>query len=854
MFENFRNKLANDLIKNGQKNILNNIKYEKILLKQLTEHLQLYPQSKSYIFNSLPGLCSLSQFHKTFIKSNKLNETIYTEEFFIELLVKYTDLQIYRVNGYLWDGQILVLHTSKETYLSNLNQVNSVHFSERYENDESLYLLVESRIQRFLFKNPHHDFNQESNTPGFCFLEDLIFIIKIEHKDVVLKVIKQMSGTDLFNINSVTSWGRELAGTIIAFGKPDKLDNYNTIGDYRGLMYSQANEDYERSIKFYQLQKSERVDSHKEQIISVNSNMQLSDNSTNEKFKCSSEKGLQFDVGILDNGEKFSVRFANGSADYFAIIGGRPGFGKSVLLHNIILSGSASYSPDELEFFLFDYANGNSFVGFDKLPHVKILSITNEREYGISTLNSIFKEMETRSDLFKVASKQYETNIGKYEDYRNITNHILPRIVIIIDEFQVLLTANDRLSYLAGKNIENIIKEARKYGIHLILCTQKYIGIGIDISLVTLRIAFNLSAIDSEKIIGNNSASKLSEIGQAVTNNRNGENEFNVYFRTVYNENIFGQISEIISHPAIAKYQVKNRIIYDSIISSDISNNLNIEDGVLSSKESKQCTVYLGKPKYLADNDLHFRLRNSYRNNILYTGHDITGSIRSILLSTYQILSQSRSDSKVYILNNTHQSERIFDYQKELKSIPPNISFHQPSEVDDIINELHNILTSRLSPNSPSDVNNISRIIFVGINLDTLKQFREIKHGFSSNNDDTRSKLIDLLRNGPEVSIHSIIYTPLVSNLNIMLGSNSLVELFSIRIITKGQQDLRGILELKQEDIPIKTGHCYLRLEDPFEGESLMFNPDPFVIYNMYSNSISEYVDSIFDNEKLNEN
>lgn len=576
-------------------------------------------------------------------------------------------------------------------------------------------------------------------------------------------------------------------------------------------------------------------------------------------FAESSIDGLEFEVGSLENGFKYKFKFGCGSADYFAIIGGRPGFGKSVLLHNIIIDGCQNYWPSELEFYLFDYANGNSFLGFDKLPHVKVLSITNEREYGISTLNYIFKEMKIRSELFKESSLEYNTTISKYEDYRKITDHTIPRIVVIIDEFQVILSGNARLSDMAGKSIENIIKEARKYGIHLILCTQKYTGLNIDISLITLRIAFNLSAIDSEKIIGNNSSSKLTEVGQAVANNKNGESEFNVYFSTFYNKNVFAIIDDIKKTyvylcEKLSIDQEKNQTIFDSLISSDISNNCNINIDNVYSKESEIPRIYLGKPKYLSDNDLCFRLKNSYRYNILYLGKDISGSIRSILLTTHQILCQSEIDSKAYIINNIHQSDSSFNYQKDLKSIPANLTFHYSSETENVINEIHTILTSRISDSDGSVRKSNSRIVFVGINLDSLREFRELKNGFSSNNDDIRAKLIDILKNGPEVNIHSIIYTPLLTSLYTMLGSNSLVDLFTVRIITKGQQDLRGIIDLRQDDIPIRSGHCYLRLEDPFEGESLMFNPDPFVIYNMYSKSISEYVNSIFDNQLLGDN
>ena len=587
------------------------------------------------------------------------------------------------------------------------------------------------------------------------------------------------------------------------------------------------------------------------EIIDFSKQKQISslENSYYDKLKTniwtkSSIDGLSFKIGYLENGNPFTMTFANGSSDYFAAIGGRPGSGKTILIHNIILSGSINYSPEELQFYLFDYANGTSFIGYEKLPHVKVLSITKEREYGVSTLKSVFDEMEHRSILFKEAAIKSKHTISKYEDYRQITKDSLPRIVIIIDEFQVLTSNNDKLSNIASKSIESIIKESRKFGIHIILCTQKYSGIDVDISLITQRIAFNLSSIDSEKLLGNNAANSIDQVGYAIANNMNGDKEKNILFRSMMFNNISEIVDKVASISDKLMLSTSRRLVFDSIIESDITMCRELVDILHNYSEINHPKIYLGSPKYLSDKDVSITLKNTYKSNILYIGHDQEASVRSILISTFQILLQSSRQSHIYIINNLNSSDPTFKYDQQLKSKPNNVTFHNPQELEVVIDEVYDKLQTRLESISTLD---LSRIILTGINLDSLRQFRENKISYSNEKVDTKSKLIEIIKNGPDFNIHTILHVTSTNSLINMLGNSNNIELFAFRIISKGIQDIRGISNIRAEDLPKKSNHCYLHVEDSVEASKLMFNPDPFVAYNKQSTNSTEYIDSIIN-------
>jgi hypothetical protein len=207
-------------------------------------------------------------------------------------------------------------------------------------------------------------------------------------------------------------------------------------------------------------------------------------------------------------------------------------------------------------------------------------------------------------------------------------------------------------------------------------------------------------------------------------------------------------------------------------------------------------------------------------------------------------LFQSSRQSHIYIVNNLNSSDPTFTYDQQLKNRPDNITFHNPQELDVVLDEIYEILQKRLESMSTLD---LSRIILTGINLDTLRQFRENKISYGNEKIDTKSKLIEILKNGPDYNIHTILYVTSTNGLINMLGNSNNIELFAFRIISKGIQDLRGLSILRAEDLPTKSDHCYLQVEDPIEASKLTFNPDPFVVYNKQSVNSTEYFDSIMN-------
>ena len=158
------------------------------------------------------------------------------------------------------------------------------------------------------------------------------------------------------------------------------------------------------------------------------------------------------------------------------LIGGRSGAGKTAFLINVLYGLSTRYGPTELTLYLLDFKEGVSFTEFTPtdrdpswIPQARAVGVESDREYGLAVLNELDAEMTTRSDAYK------DVGVTRFADLRQ--SRPMPRIVCVIDEFQVLVQGNDRLAREAVALLESLARKGRSYGIHLILASQTIRGV-----------------------------------------------------------------------------------------------------------------------------------------------------------------------------------------------------------------------------------------------------------------------------------------------------------------------------------------------------------------------------------------
>jgi hypothetical protein len=250
-----------------------------------------------------------------------------------------------------------------------------------------------------------------------------------------------------------------------------------------------------------------------------------------QAWKKNSSNGLEVIIG-KSGGQLVTFRLGAPEVVHSALVGGTVGTGKTNLLHAIIVQCLANYSPEELRLSLLDYKSGTEFNVYSDVPHLYALSLGSRTKFGTDLLFHFKQELEKRSLLFKAAS------VSSLAGYREKTGKVLPRHLVVIDEFQVLL-GHRQLGNDAKAWLEDLIRRGRSYGFTFILSSQTLKDgslQGSTKSSIGCRVCLKLSNSDCMDFLSteNTIPSRFQEVGQAVLNNQEGRLEGNLEFRVAY--------------------------------------------------------------------------------------------------------------------------------------------------------------------------------------------------------------------------------------------------------------------------------------------------------------------------------
>lgn len=173
------------------------------------------------------------------------------------------------------------------------------------------------------------------------------------------------------------------------------------------------------------------------------------------------------------------------------LIGGAVMQGKTVCLHNIILSLLYKKRPNELKFVIIDPLKYKFHIYNElknrylaNLPSLEPSVITEIAQMG-NALQVLLREMDWRYDLIRNAQTRNirEYNASVAEDKQ------LPNIVLIVDEFvELFLEAEERVETVC-QAISNLAILGRAIGIHPIITTSR-----IDCSIIPWSFLWEFSA------------------------------------------------------------------------------------------------------------------------------------------------------------------------------------------------------------------------------------------------------------------------------------------------------------------------------------------------------------------------
>lgn len=452
-----------------------------------------------------------------------------------------------------------------------------------------------------------------------------------------------------------------------------KYLNVEVIND-QGIK-SQHMQDFADKIKAYYKQKKEVK-------------RELKDLQKDEKFWTESS---QFKVSVpvgWDINHK-EVCFEIGEAQNHTLICGRSGSGKSNFLHVLIQNLAFYYDPDEVQLFLLDYKEGVEFNAYTDpiLEHARLVSVASSVGFGVSFLSWLCKEMQKRAELFK------QFNVKDLSDYRK--HEKMPRLIVVIDEFQVLFSDNSTKGKgSVERSLNTLLKKGRSYGVHLVLATQTMRGGEIDSSFkaqVANRIALPMDADDSAKILDDDVACELVR-PEGIFNNNGGHQKYHTKMSIPKAPEIHEEFNQRNLTPI-------DRKIYNGETPLKMPNIL----------KANEMRLHLGKKVDYEQKDLIVEFENN-ESHLLVVSQDLNARIALMKLLFQNIKSTNK---ELVFCNKEKRLIRSFDVQKEYGITP----------VENILS----VLDTAMNPNSALMVDNLNEAkeLHDKIGVEKLRSFLE---------------------------------------------------------------------------------------------------------------------------------
>lgn len=478
--------------------------------------------------------------------------------------------------------------------------------------------------------------------------------------------------------------------------------------------------------------------------------------SENEIWAGVSMSEINIPVGITDKGELAIMHFTQKNALNSALVVGSPGFGKSKFLHSLILNAALRYSPDELEMYLLDFSG----VEFDvyarmNLPHAKIIAPESEREFGVNILEEIYNEGIRRERLCR------DNAVDNTEALRKKNNQLtVPRILVIIDEFQELFQRNDKMSSRAYFCINNIIQKYRKFAINLVLSSQKAYQVTSDISIDEIgnRIAFSCHPRDSI-LVGLDNTSLNLPGGNFIYNDAKGAKNSNINAKTFYiegdsKENV-GDVTKamnVIQQAAKSHtFKQKDTIVYRS---KDLPQ---FNPSIIKSEDlPKEIRLYFGQSFAIRNSDIYVPIIGDSNDNVLIIGGETMISQEICMFTMMSAISTYRNKEKAtfYVFDFLRTENPLHNYIEAWKGLDADIKF--ASKSNDIVENLKNILDEieRRKEHYSNDMKDIYIFIYA---MELGQPFKAIKGNYGFEQSEAMRTLGDILREGPLMHVHTIL-------------------------------------------------------------------------------------------------
>ncbi|MGD9126938.1 MAG: FtsK/SpoIIIE domain-containing protein, partial [Planctomycetia bacterium] len=413
------------------------------------------------------------------------------------------------------------------------------------------------------------------------------------------------------------------------------------------------------------------------------------------------------------------------------------------------------------------------------LPHAKVIAVESEREFGLSVLERLDAELKHRGDRFREVGVQ---DLAGWR--RERPDEKMPRVILVIDEFQELFVEDDRIAQTAAQLLDRLVRQGRAFGMHVLLGSQTLAGAyslpRATIGQMAVRIALQCSESDAHLILSeeNTAARLLTRPGEAIYNDANGLFEGNHPFQVVWlPDHERTHYLKLLEDWTQSKgYEAEPPIVFEGNASADPQRNHLLERTIASPAETiagKGGKAWLGAAVAIKEpTSVTFHRQGG--SNLLLVGHNEESALGILGMSLISLAAQTPvikdqdAPATFYILNGMRpESPEIDFWPKFHKTLPQKVQLGDARQTATVLTTL----TEEMKRRQEQGIDDGPPIYLVIYDLGRFRDLRRDEDSFSfSSRDDEPAKpsaqLSELLREGPGLGIHTLVWCDTCNTMN----------------------------------------------------------------------------------------
>ena len=470
-----------------------------------------------------------------------------------------------------------------------------------------------------------------------------------------------------------------------------------------------------------------------------------------------------------------------------ALVAGKTGSGKSTLFHALITNLALRFSPDEAELWLIDFKKGVEFRTYatNALPHARVVAVESDREFGLSVLRGLDQELRSRGEAFRKLGVQ---DLPGHR--RAAPREPMPRILLLIDEFQELFTEDDKVSEESALLLDRLVRQGRAFGMHVVLGSQT-LGGAYSIARATMgqmavRIALQCNEADSQLILADDNVAGrlLSRPGDAIYNDSGGLVEGNNPFQVVWlpDEERDARLARVRTQLAARPpRRSPSMIVFEGSAPAHLADNRVLRGAIASRRAGdspRTPLLWFGDAVSIKD-PTAVPLARRTGSNVMVIGQRDDASLTIAAASIISLAAQfPRGGCRLVLLDGTPPDSTDYGRLAALTgglAIDAECGEHRNAQV--LLESVHAELTRRVAEHLTTAPTWL--LLVHGLHRVRALRRNEDDYSFSATSDtpSTPDKILAaVLREGPAVGIHTLFTCDSATNLARALDRNSIRE------------------------------------------------------------------------------